>query len=334
VVIAAPAGLSPAPPAAVPEPALRQGADGIWRGRFEAMASPCELLVDGGSRSEALALTAAAHAEALRIQQRYSRYRSDSVVAQLLAGRGAWQAVDDETAQWLDFAAQCHALSGGLFDVTSGVLRQAWHFDGGSRVPTAAAVAALLPLVGWHRLRWERPRLLLPAGMELDFGGIGKEIAVDRVLQLTRAATPHPVLVNFGGDLACSGPRADGSAWQVGLERPGAPQHAAAVLALAGGALATSGDARRFVLHRGRRLGHVPDPRTGWPVRSAPRSVTVAAASCVEAGMLATMALLQGAAAGRWLQRSGAPHALVTAEGRVQSTMPAARPPPPVPPVA
>jgi thiamine biosynthesis lipoprotein len=299
-----------------PQPWL-QRADGGWRGGFDAMASPCELLVDGVDEAAARALLQQAQTEALRIERRYSRYRDDSVVARLHATRGTWQWVDEETALLLDFAAQCHALSGGLFDITSGVLRRAWRFDGSERVPTAAVVAALRPLVGWHRLRWQRPRLWLPEGMELDFGGIGKEYAVDRTLALLQAACPAPMLVNFGGDLVCSGPRADGRAWQVGIEQPTGAGAAAAVLSLHHGALATSGDARRFVLHQGRRLGHVLDPRSGWPVEGAPRSVTVAAPRCVEAGMLSTMALLRGPGAADWLRQAGVPHALIDGDGRV-----------------
>jgi FAD:protein FMN transferase len=306
---------------ATPEPWL-QRTDAGWRGGFDAMASPCEVLLEGVDEATARAQLQRAQAEALRIERRFSRYRDDSVVSRLHAGRDRWQWVDEETALLLDFAAQCHALSGGLFDVTSGVLRRAWRFDGSDRVPTAAAVAALRPLVGWHRLRWQRPRLWLPEGMELDFGGIGKEYAVDRTLAVLRAAAAVPMLVSFGGDLACSGPRADGRAWQVGVERPaadaGAPA-AAAVLSLRHGALATSGDARRFVLHQGRRLGHVLDPRSGWPVEGAPRSVTVAAPRCVEAGMLSTMALLRGTGAAAWLQEAGVPHALIDAAGCVHA---------------
>jgi thiamine biosynthesis lipoprotein len=68
------------------------------------------------------------------------------------------------------------------------------------------------------------------------------------------------------------------------------------------GALATSGDSRRFLLKDGKRYGHVLDPRSGWPVVGAPRSVTVAAATCTEAGMLATLALLQGTEAEAFLE--------------------------------
>jgi thiamine biosynthesis lipoprotein len=279
-----------------------------WRGRFAAMASPCEVLVEGVGEAVASALVVQAEAEALRIERKFSRYRDDSVVAALHAARGRPFEVDDETAQLLDYAAACHAMSGGRFDITSGVLRAAWRFDGSDRVPDPAAVQALLPRVGWPRVQWRRPVLLLPEGMELDLGGLGKEYAVDRTLALLRQHAPRAaLLMNFGGDLAVSGPRADGSPWQVGVEDP-AGGAAPLQLALSSGALATSGDARRFLLKDGVRHGHILDPRDGWPVRGAPRSVTVAAGHCTEAGTLATLAMLQGPEAETWLAAQGVPH--------------------------
>ena len=279
-----------------------------WRGRFAAMASPCEVLVEGVGEAVASALVVQAEAEALRIERKFSRYRDDSVVAALHAARGRPFEVDDETAQLLDYAAACHAMSGGRFDINSGVLRAAWRFDGSDRVPDPAAVQALLPRVGWPRVQWRRPVLLLPEGMELDLGGLGKEYAVDRTLALLRQHAPRvALLVNFGGDLAVSGSRADGSPWQVGVEDP-AGGAAPLQLALSSGALATSGDARRFLLKDGVRHGHILDPRDGWPVRGAPRSVTVAAGHCTEAGTLATLAMLQGPEAETWLAAQGVPH--------------------------
>ncbi len=291
-----------------------------WRGTFSAMASPCELLLEGVDDADlAREIVRIACDEARRIERKFSRYRDYSVLARIHAARGAPVEVDDETALLLDFAAQCHALSGGLFDMTSGVLRGAWRFDRGqAALPDADAVAALAARVGWPRVRWQRPVITLPAGMEIDFGGIGKEYAVDRALSLVCACTPAgaAVLVNFGGDLAVSGPRADARRWSVGVERPdvvaGAAGvttvQAAGVIDIEAGALATSGDARRHVLVDGVRYGHILDPRTGWPVRGAPRSVTVAAPTCVEAGLLSTLAMLQGSQAERWLQAQGAPH--------------------------
>lgn len=317
-----------AAPVNAPREGVRRTASG-WRGTFEAMASPCELLLEGGSAAQACELLAVAQAEARRIERKFSRYRSDSVVAALHAASGRAVRVDDETAGLLDFAAHCHALSGGLFDITSGVLRRAWRFDGGHALPSPAQVAALRGHIGWGRVRWQRPWIALPAGMEIDFGGLGKEYAVDRTLAQLRQRTALPLLVNFGGDLAASGARRGGLPWCVGIERPdaidataatgaidaidafypvSAPGAPAAVLQLRAGALATSGDARRFIEVDGVRYGHILNPHTGWPMPHAPRAVTVAAPTCTEAGMLSTLAMLQGAHAEAWLAGQGAAH--------------------------
>jgi thiamine biosynthesis lipoprotein len=185
-----------------------------------------------------------------------------------------------------------------------------WRFDGSDRVPDAAAVAAVLPRVGWDKLVWSRPALTLPAGMELDFGGFGKEYAADRASGIARRLAPDTsTLVNLGGDLVMTRPRQDGAPWRVGIERPdaagGVAQH---IVELKAGALCTSGDARRFLLKDGVRYGHILDPRSGWPVRGAPRSVTVAAPTCTEAGLLCTLSMLAGPGAESFLAEQGMPH--------------------------
>lgn len=270
-------------------------------GRFQAMASPCEVLLDHDDFAAAARQLEAASAEAWRIERKFSRYRPDNIVHVLNNANGAAVTVDEETARLIDFAVTLHELSDGAFDITSGVLRRAWKFDGSDRVPAQADIDALLPLVGWRRVRWESPVLTLPAGMEIDLGGIGKEYAVDRVFTLLAGMTEAALLVNFGGDLRARGPRRDGSAWQVGIETPDREQEAAGTLALINGGLATSGDARRFLLKDGRRYGHVLDPRSGWPVQGGPRSATVLAENCVQAGMYATLTLLAGAEAQAFL---------------------------------
>ena len=271
---------------------------------FNAMASPCEILLPSMSHQAALAIGTVAAQEAWRVEKKFSRYRDDSVTAWIHENRGTTIEVDEETASLIDFARQCFDLSEGLFDITSGVLRRAWTFDGSDRIPDAAAIGRLLPLVGFDKLQWESPRLLLPAGMELDFGGIGKEYAVDRAYELLAARNWTPFLVNFGGDLRANRPPPHGP-WQVGVERPDTDQEPTMVLDLEYGALATSGDSRRYLMKDGIRYGHILHPSTGWPVLGAPRSVTVAASSCTEAGLLATMALLQRGRARAFLEDQG-----------------------------
>ncbi len=272
-------------------------------GRFEAMASPCSVLVNGGSAGEAEALTRVAAKEALRIERTFSRYRSDNIVHRINHSEGRPVPVDEETAKLLDYAATCHEISGGLFDITSGVLRKVWTFDGSTRVPSPKAVRAVLAFVGWQKVEYDGSSIRLPAGMQIDLGGIGKEYAVDRAAALLAERTERAFLVNFGGDLYASGVREGKQPWGVGIEDPTRTEEAVLYrVELCGGGLATSGDARRFVIHEGRRLGHILDPRTGWPVEGAPRAITVIASSCLEAGTLSTLAYLQGSAAESFLK--------------------------------
>lgn len=277
-----------------------------WVYVFAAMASPCQVIVDADDPVLADRIGGVAEEEARRIERKFSRYRDDNIVAAINAADGAAVDVDPETAQLLDFAAACHALSGGLFDITSGVLRRVWRFDGGTHVPSRRAVHALLDLVGWEKVDYDGAGICLPAGMQIDFGGIGKEYAVDRVAALLSGETERPFLVNFGGDLYASGERPGGRPWGVGIDDPSRTGEAVLYrVELRSGGLATSGDARRFVLHQGRRLGHILDPRTGWPVADAPQAITVIASTCLEAGTLSTLAYLQGRGAEEFLVAQG-----------------------------
>lgn len=271
------------------------------------MGSPCELLTEAPSAAAARSLASLAASEVWRIEDKFSRYLDGNIVHRINAANGASVRVDAETAQLLEFANTLHGLSDGLFDITSGVLRRVWTFDGGHRVPDAASIDALLPLIGWARAAWTSPTLALLPGMEIDLGGIGKEYAVDRAVRLLREADDVPCLLNLGGDLAVTGPRYRNAAWGVGIEGRG-PGQAKTTVQLKHGALATSGDAHRFVEKDGVRYSHVLNPMTGWPIEGAAESITVAADTCVQAGMLSTLAMLKGREAEAFLAEQSEQH--------------------------
>jgi FAD:protein FMN transferase len=266
--------------------------------------------------AEPLALEAIA--EVRRIETTYSRYLATSIVSRInaLAGTGQSVEVDDETAHLFDFAASLHAASDGLFDITSGILRRAWDFRA-RRIPTRAAIQALLPRIGWRLVRWQRPHLALPEpGMEIDFGGFGKEYAADRAATLLQARGVRHGLVNLGGDIRLAGPRPDGEPWILGIQHPREPDRMLDSMALTEGALATSGDYERCFDLEGVRYCHVLDPRSGWPV-SAWRSVSVVAPACLAAGALTTVAMLKGAGAIDFLQQQNVGYLAVDARGQV-----------------
>jgi thiamine biosynthesis lipoprotein len=270
------------------------------------MACPCEVLIRTDSESDAGHLASLAVSEALRIEHKFSRYRGDNIVEAINSAGGRPVTLDAETAQLLRYADSCFTLSGGLFDVTSGILRRAWRFDGGEFTPDTALIESLLALVGWQHVRLDDHTLTLLPGMEIDLGGLGKEYAVDIVCRALREASEASVMVNFGGDIAIAGAQAD--PWVVGIADPESPDRPVGEVKLAAGAVTTSGVSYRHCFVNGRRLGHILDPRTGWPVADAPRSVTVVGDFCTEAGMLSTLALLQGPRAEEFLSLQGVTH--------------------------
>jgi thiamine biosynthesis lipoprotein len=275
--------------------------DSFYVAKFSAMASPCEVLIDTLEPDLAKHIGECVAKEAVRVEQTFSRYRKDNLIYQINNSYGRPIQIDQELADLLKFADNCYQLSNGLFDITSGVLRKVWRFDGSDNIPSRKQAKALLPFIGWDKVDWNNQQITLPEGMEIDLGGIGKEYAVDRSATLVQQSYSVPVLINFGGDLFSTQVPNNKEAWQVGVEAIGGAKENA-IIQLKHGGLATSGDARRFLLRKGVRYSHVLNPRTAWPVSHAPSSVTVAAPRCIDAGFLSTLAMLQGKDAQSFLE--------------------------------
>jgi thiamine biosynthesis lipoprotein len=292
------AGPAPGPAAAGPAgtgiEAREAGGSGLARYAFRAMGGPASLQLPGPRNAETDTLAQRAIDEVLRIEARYSRYRADSIVGRINAAAGAAALpCDAETAALLRFADHLWRVSEGRFDATSGVYRRVWDFRGG-RLPDAAAVEALRPLVNWSAVHWSDAEVRLPvAGMELDFGGFGKEYAADRAAGVLRSAGVAHALVELAGDLVAIGPRPDGQPWRIGIRHPRDAGALLATVPLADQALATSGDYERCIEVDGRRYGHVLDARTGWP-QDLWQSASIVAPTCLAAGAAATLALLMG----------------------------------------
>jgi thiamine biosynthesis lipoprotein len=290
----------------------------LHRFTFRAMAAENEVQVHCADERFAEAAAAAAITEVARIEAKYSRYRADSVVSRINAqAGGAAVPVDEETRLLLFFADACFRQSGGAFDATSGVLRRAWDFASG-RVPGDEELAQLLPLIGWERVEFsgESVRLPLP-GMQLDFGGFGKEYAVDRAARVLMEMGVEHALVNLAGDLSILGAQPGGAPWRVGIRHPRRDDRVLATLPVSSGAIATSGDYERYIEVDGIRHCHILDPRTGRSARGL-QSVTVHASSCLVAGSAATIAMLKGAQEGlEWLESLGSSYLCVLEDGSV-----------------
>lgn len=263
--------------------------DSFIAANFQAMASPCEFLFDTLDETLAQSLAQKGLKEVKRIERKFSRYVKDNLCSAINTADGETVTIDDECYRLLEFANTCYELSDGMFDLTSGVLRRAWTFDCSDRIPHQRKIDALLPLVGWENIRYDTHTIQMKPGMEIDFGGIGKEYAVSAISTIFKVGAPElSVLINLGGDIQITSPRKMEQPWHVGIENH---EH---VIPIIRGALATSGDAKRYLLKNGKRYSHILNPKTGWPVANAPSSITTHAPLCIQAGCLATLALLNG----------------------------------------
>jgi FAD:protein FMN transferase len=266
-----------------------------YQSKFHAMGGENLIVVAAPDAGLAQAAIEAAAREVVRIQDKYSRYRNDSssIVHQInsRAGSGDWTACDPETMGLLKIADRFHRDSGGVFDITSGVLRRAWDFKA-TLLPDQAQIDSLLKVIGWPKVELQDHRVRLPlAGMEIDFGGIGKEYAADRAGAVLRGRGIASGFVNLGGDIHAVGPRPDGTGWPVGVENPRRRGEVSASIAVSHGGLATSGDAEKYFMAGGRRYSHILNPQTGFP-SDCWSSVSVASVSTLLAGFFSTTAML------------------------------------------
>lgn len=301
--------------------AARPAGPRLYRRAFKAMGSPCEIHLHGDDAVAVATVIEAAIAETARLEAKYSRYRDDSLLSAInrAAAVGGEISVDEETAGLIRYADTCHRESGGLFDITSGILRRAWRFRDDA-LPTPEEVSTLVDRIGWHKVRWTPPRLRFAPGMELDLGGVVKEYAADRVAALCWNAGLRHGIVNLGGDIRIVGPRPDGSPWRVGIQHPRKPGFAVGVMNLHEGGIASSGDYERCIVVDGVRYGHVLNPRTGWPVMHL-ASVTVAGGFCLVAGSASTIAMLKERDGPAWLAQLGLPHCWVDVDGNVGGSL-------------
>ena len=295
----------------------------VFNFAFQAMGSPCSVQYCADSAQHAESVYRLVTERIAQLEQRYSRYRDDSLISAINrhAGSGIKTKIDPETAALLHYAEQCYQESRQLFDVTSGVLWQLWSVNK-TELPSKEQIRAVLPLIGWKKVQWDEQSIYLPqSGMQLDFGGIVKEYAADSVAELCRQQGIHHGIIELGGDIKVIGPLPNGQGWPVAIRDPRQPDKIIAQLELSSGALASSGDYERFLLIDGVRYSHILNPKTGRPVTGL-RAVSIVAEHCVVAGSLATIAMLKANKGIAWLHSCGLPFLCCQNNGQIVNKLP------------
>lgn len=264
--------------------------------RWRALGTTCAVQYMCGNSGTADAFAMAARDWVEAFEAKYSRFRPDSLISRINAEAGrSWTEVDDEMDGFLDLCGGLYSLTRGVLDVTALPLMRLWDYRAAApRIPTDAEVEQARRLVGWPRVERRPGAVRLPdRGMAVDFGGWGKEYAVDVVAGIAAAHGIAQVLVDFGHDLRASGTAPGKPAWHVGIEDPMNPDSSCwGSLAVLDRGIASSGDYRRGFTRDGIRYGHIIDPRTGRPVANGTLQTTVVGPTCLQAGVLATAAFV------------------------------------------
>ena len=289
--------------------------------RFSAIGTTAVLLVT--SPAAAAAAEATLRAELADLDRACSRFRADSEIQGLVRTAGSSVRVSPLLADILDTALRAARLTDGVVDPTVGnaMVSQGYDRDFAALESDGPAIVAV-PAPGWWRIGWD-PRsreVLLPRGIGLDVGATAKALAADRAAERIAEELDCGVLVSLGGDLAVAGVAPQGG-WRVlvGDDHTRPDPDGGHGVAIVSGGLATSGTARRQWRRGAVRVHHIVDPRTGACAAGGWRTVSVAAASCVDANIASTASVVLGAAATGWLTERGLPARLVTDDGQVRT---------------
>jgi thiamine biosynthesis lipoprotein len=291
------------------------------RADFRALGTGIRVLTTD-PQAAAVARDAVAH-ELDAVDRACSRFREDSELRQVQSAAGIPTPVSPLLLELVATSLRVARATDGAVDPTVGsALRELGYDDDFARVAAGAGPIRLRPraIPGWRRVELDRSagELRLPAGVELDLGATAKAFAADRAARAASRAAGCGVLVSLGGDLAISG-RAPEGGWPVLVtdDHDAPPDSPGQIVFLTAGALATSSTTVRRWRRGDSVLHHILDPGSGLPAAECWRTVSVGAATCVDANAAATASIVWGERALPWLARQGLPARLVRPDGAV-----------------
>lgn len=238
--------------------------------------------------------------EAMRLIRDYERVLSKTVegsdIERLNRAEGQPVYVNPETAELLALCIEVSERSGGAFDATIAPLSELWNFQTDDpALPDASMLASAAVSVDWRNIELDGTTVTLKNGARIDLGGIAKGYIADRVAAYLKAQGVEHACINMGGNVLVFGGKPDGSDWTIGIRDPnGAADQSEEVLALADGAVVTSGTYERGFDLDGVRYHHILDPKTGMPVQNGLASVTILTESSAVADALSTACFVLG----------------------------------------
>jgi thiamine biosynthesis lipoprotein len=294
--------------------------ESVGRFEFRAMGTGAVVLTTDASRLERA--RAAVEEEVAAIDAACSRFRDDSELTAVNRGAGRPVHAGPLLLEAIETALRAARLTDGDVDPTVGEAIRVLGYDRdfASVASTGRAVVRVAAVPGWQEVELDRRRQLvrIPAGVSLDLGATAKGLAADRAARRAAGVPGCGVLVSLGGDIAVAGdPPAGGWSVRVADWHAAGPEAGGETVLVSSGGLATSGTTVRRWSRGDEELHHVVDPATGRSAEVVWRTVSVAAATCVDANIAATAAIVRGDRSPAWLESLRLPARLVRPDGTV-----------------
>ena len=276
---------------------LTPTANGVRDLKFRALGTECNIKIRLISERQSLKFAADALEWIKNFEEKYSRYLDNSLISTINSAAGqSWIEIDEDAERLLNVADEVFRKSDGILDATMLPLARVWDWKKiHDQLPEEEEIQTALELTGWDKVQRKPGSVLLPEkGMGIDFGGFGKELAVDALIEISRRHHIEDILIDLGRDICASGGNGEHEFWHIGIEDGKDPGNCLASLAISDRAVSSSGTYARHFMHDEKRYGHIIDPRTGWPSSNGIHSVTVIAKSCLEAGIHSTVCYILG----------------------------------------
>ncbi|MCH9813478.1 MAG: FAD:protein FMN transferase [Epsilonproteobacteria bacterium] len=258
--------------------------------KFEAMTTPCEVILFADSKLKADNCAKAILEEAKRLEKKYSYYNSDSLLSKL--NQRQTNIVDVETKSLLQRAKQYYTITQGIFDITVATIKSLYHHHA-QTITLENEKAKLLPFMGCEHFDIKRDKLIFDNPYtKIDLGGFVKEYAVDRAVVLVKKHKIKSALINFGGDIYALGKKPNGQKFKIGIKDPKDKTIHAMFIEIENEALTTSASYERNYQIESTTYSHILSKEKNINTLN---SVTVIAKKCVESGVFSTSLMINPA---------------------------------------
>ena len=270
----------------------------LYEASFKALGTNCSVKYKSTSSKESNNFFSFILNWIVDYESRYSRYLDSSLIGLINSNAGISPVeLNKDDERLFTICDEMHFFTRGIFDPTALPLIKLWNWNSKSPViPNKTSIDIAKKNVNWKNVVRKPGSIFLPdKGMEIDLGGIGKEYAIDQLVQM--AVTQHGIkdlMIDFGQDVFALGSPSGKPAWHIGLDDAYSPGSCWAGVAINNHSVASSGDYIRSFVLDGIRYSHIIDIRSGYPVCNGSRSVTVISPSCAMAGILSTTAFILG----------------------------------------